>query len=87
MMSEYDSLREETKNRNVEELEGMKFILIGKIEELDKEFQVHYNQFSSETKQTAKSYEQKLEQNKVLSTEITTATRAIERHRNTKIYW
>ena len=43
MMSEYDSLREETKNRNVEELEGMKFILIGKIEDLDKEFQVHYN--------------------------------------------
>jgi hypothetical protein len=61
MMSEYDSLREETKNRNVEELEGMKFILIGKIEDLDKEFQVHYNQFSSETKQTAKSYELKLE--------------------------
>jgi hypothetical protein len=87
MMSEYDSLREETKNRNVEELEGMKFILIGKIEELDKEFQVHYNQFSSETKQTAKSYETKLEQNKVLSTEITNSTRAIERHRNTKIYW
>jgi hypothetical protein len=57
MMSEYDSLREETKNRNVEELEGMKFILIGKIEDLDKEFQVHYNQFSSETKQTAKKYE------------------------------
>jgi hypothetical protein len=38
MMSEYESLREETKNRNVEELEGMKFILIGKIEDLDKEF-------------------------------------------------
>ena len=65
----------------------MKFILIGKIEDLDKEFQVHYNQFSSETKQTAKKYEQMLEQNKILSTEIANTTRAIERFRNTKIYW
>jgi hypothetical protein len=43
MSQDFEALREETKNRNVEELEGMKFILIGKIEELDKEFQVHYN--------------------------------------------
>jgi hypothetical protein len=38
MSQDFEALREETKNRNVEELEGMKFILIGKIEELDKEF-------------------------------------------------
>ena len=38
MSQDFEALREETKNKNVEELEGMKFILIGKIEELDKEF-------------------------------------------------
>jgi len=87
MSQDFEALREETKNRNVEELEGMKFILIGKIEELDKEFQVHYNQFSSETKQVAKSYEQKLELNKNLSTEISHLNRTIDRNRHKKMYW
>ena len=65
----------------------MKFILIGKIEELDKEFQVHYNTFSGDTKQTAKSYEQKLELNKNLSTEISSLNRQIDRNRHKKMYW
>jgi hypothetical protein len=36
MQEDHDSLREETKNKNVEELESMKHELLKKIEELDK---------------------------------------------------
>ena len=37
MKDDFESLREETKNKNVEELESMKHDLIKKIEDLDKE--------------------------------------------------
>ena len=49
MRSAFESTREETKNRNVEELETMKQDLIKKIEELDKSFEVAFNRFVSET--------------------------------------
>ena len=39
----FESLREETRNKNVEDLETMKQNLIKKIEELDKEFEVSFN--------------------------------------------
>lgn len=41
----FESTREETKNRNVEELESMKHELIKKIEELDKEFEINFNKY------------------------------------------
>jgi len=43
MNVQFENLRETVKNKNVEELEQMKFALINKIEELDSEFQRHYN--------------------------------------------
>lgn len=49
MKNAFESTREETKNRNVEELETMKQDLIKKIEELDKTFEVAFNKFVSET--------------------------------------
>jgi hypothetical protein len=38
MNVQFENLRETVKNKNVEELEQMKFALINKIEELDSEF-------------------------------------------------
>jgi len=49
MRNVFESTREETKNRNVEELETMKQDLIKKIEELDRSFEVAFNRFVSET--------------------------------------
>ena len=50
MQQTFESTREETKNKNVEDLETMKQNLIKKIEELDKEFEVSFNKFISDTK-------------------------------------
>lgn len=49
MRNAFESTREETKNRNVEELETMKQDLIKKIEALDASFEVSFNRFVSET--------------------------------------
>ena len=57
----------------------MKFALINKIEELDSEFQRHYNQFSSETRQTAQTYTRMLEDNSKTSRDIAGLNRDIER--------
>jgi DNA anti-recombination protein RmuC len=46
MKDDFESLREETKNNNVEELETMKHDLIKKIDDLDKEFTVSFNKYS-----------------------------------------
>jgi hypothetical protein len=53
MKEDFDSLREETKNKNVEELESMKHDLIKKIEDLDKEFEVTFNRYVSDTETKA----------------------------------
>ena len=53
MMNEHSSKREETKNKNVEELESMKHDLIKKIEELDKQFEVHFNKYEADTETKA----------------------------------
>jgi dynein regulatory complex subunit 2 len=42
MQDQHDGLREETKNKNVEELESMKHELIKQIEKLDKDFEQHF---------------------------------------------
>lgn len=64
MQEDHDSLREETKNKNVEELESMKHELIKKIEELDKEFEVHFNKYVADTENRAQNYKKLLEDNK-----------------------
>jgi len=57
MKSQFESSREEAKNRNVEELESMKHDLIRKIEELDKEFDSSFSKFVSDTENRAKEYD------------------------------
>ena len=63
MKSQYESSREESKNRNVEELESMKHDLIRKIEELDKEFDSSFSKFLSDTESRANDYDTLLQQN------------------------
>ena len=53
MQDAHDGLREETKNKNVEELESMKHELIKQIEKLDKEFEVHFNKYVADTETKA----------------------------------
>ena len=42
MKEAYDSTREETKNKNMEDLESMKQERINKIEQLDKDFESNF---------------------------------------------
>lgn len=56
MKDDFESLREETKNKNVEELESMKHDLIKKIDDLDKEFEVSFNRYVSGTEKRAEEY-------------------------------
>ena len=66
----FESLREETKNKNVEELEAMKHDLIKKIEDLDKEFEVNFNRYVSDTESKADSYKKLLQANELSSDRI-----------------
>lgn len=79
MKNAFESTREETKNRNVEELETMKQDLIKKIEELDKTFEVAFNKFVSETDQKATRYEELLTNNQKDSDDINKYQRTINR--------
>ncbi len=63
MKDDFESLREETKNKNVEELESMKHDLIKKIEDLDKEFEVNFNRYVSDTESKADNYKKLLKDN------------------------
>ena len=63
MKDDFESLREETKNKNVEELESMKHDLIKQIEELDKTFGVSFNKYVSDTEKKATKYKELLESN------------------------
>jgi DNA anti-recombination protein RmuC len=78
MMNDHSSKREETKNKNVEELEIMKHDLIKKIEELDKEFEVHFNKYEADTDTKAKEYKNLLGESQKLSGEISGLTKNIE---------
>jgi adenine C2-methylase RlmN of 23S rRNA A2503 and tRNA A37 len=70
MKDNFESLREETKNKNVEELEAMKHDLIKKIEDLDKEFEVNFNRYVSDTESKADSYKKLLAENEKSSEQI-----------------
>ena len=79
MRNQFESTREETKNRNVEELETMKQDLIKKIEALDASFEVSFNKFVSETNQRAATYEKLLTDNQKDSDTINLYQRQINR--------
>ena len=72
MKDDFESLREETKNKNVEELESMKHDLIKKIEDLDKEFEVNFNRYVSDTESKADNYKKLLKDNETSSKNINT---------------
>jgi hypothetical protein len=51
-----ENLREEIKNKNVEDLEIMKHELINKIDLLDKEFEHNFTRYMQETEARSSSY-------------------------------
>jgi chromosome segregation ATPase len=61
MKDDFESLREETKNKNTEDLESMKHDLIKKIDDLDKEFEVSFNRYVSGTEKRAEDYKNTLD--------------------------
>jgi hypothetical protein len=67
MKDDFESLREETKNKNVEDLESMKHDLIKKIDDLDKEFEVSFNRYVSGTEKRAEDYKTTLDSNETSS--------------------
>ena len=79
MKDTYDGSREETKNKNVEDLESMKHDLIKKIEDLDKEFEYSFSQYVTDTEQKADQYKGLLENNEKSSDEINKFQRQINR--------
>jgi uncharacterized protein YfbU (UPF0304 family) len=87
MKDDFESLREETKNKNVEELESMKHDLIKKIEDLDKEFEVNFNRYVSDTESKADHYKKLLEDNEKSSQMINNYQRSINRLKEQIAYW
>lgn len=87
MKDDFESLREETKNKNVEELESMKHDLIKKIEDLDKEFEVNFNRYVSDTETKADNYKSLLEENEKSSNQINQYQRSINRLKEQIAYW
>merc|ERR1712166_45473 len=75
----YDSNREETKNKNVEDLESMKHDLIKKIEDLDKEFEISFNKYVADTETKADGYNLLLEKNGASAETINNSQREINR--------
>lgn len=86
MKNAFESNREETKNKNVEDLEQMKSDLIKKIEELDRQFEASFAKFVSETESKASAYEQLIEQNAQSSNMINHFQRDINRLKEQTAY-
>ena len=83
----FESLREETKNENVEDLESMKHDLIKKIEDLDKDFEVNFNRYVSDTEDRSREYSEKLKKNENDAEQIKTDMRKIQRLKEQIGYW
>lgn len=87
MKDDFEGLREETKNKNVEEMESMKHDLIKKIEDLDRDFEVNFNKYVSETETKAGNYKKLLIENEISSAEINNYQRQINRLKEQIAYW
>ena len=87
MQDAHDGLREETKNKNVEELESMKHELIKQIEKLDKEFEVHFNKYVTDTETKAGQYRNLLESNKKAAGEIGQYQDNINKYKLENTFW
>ena len=77
MKETYESTREETKNKNVEDLESMKHDLIKKIDDLDKEFEVSFNKYMSDTDGKSQRYKNLLQDNEKSAEDINKYQRRI----------
>lgn len=87
MLDDHEAIREETKNKNVEELESMKHELIKKIEDLDKDFEVNFNHYVAETEQKASEYKTLLQENQQSTDKISEVTNDINRLKEQNNYW
>lgn len=87
MQDQHDGHREETKNKNVEELESMKHELIKQIEKLDKDFEVHFNKYVADTETKAQNYKKLLDDNKIAAEEIGNKQRQIDKHKVENTFW
>lgn len=87
MQDYHDAQREETKNKNDEELESMKHVLIKQIEKLDKEFEVHFNKYVADTETKALTYRTLLENNKTSAQAIGAYQDSINKHKLENTFW
>lgn len=87
MKTAFETTREETKNADVEELEGMKYALIQQIESLDARFQVEFNRYSSETDSKVGDYKKLLADNEKHSMDIKSLAHKIHRLREQISFW
>jgi hypothetical protein len=83
----FEGLREETKNENMEELESMKHDLIKKIEDLDKDFEVNFNRYVSDTENKSTEYKSLLKENEKASEENNKRMRNITRLKEQINFW
>ena len=86
MKNAFEGSREETKNKNVEDLESMKHDLIRKIEDLDKEFDVSFTKFVTDTENKADQYDKLLTENQESSDQINNYQRKINRLKERTAY-
>ena len=77
MKEEYEGTREETKNKNVEDLESMKQGLIKKIEDLDNEFSTSFTKYMQDTNAKSTKYKELLTNNEQNSQRINKSQRMI----------
>ena len=84
---QFDSTREETKNKNVEDLESMKHDLIKKIQDLDKEFDMNFKKYVTDTEARANSYNENLKKNEEDSVKINDHQRQITRLKEQTAYF
>lgn len=87
MQEAYESLREETKNKNNEDLESIKIYLVKQITHLDSEFETHFNTYVSETEQKATQYRTLLEDGKKASDEIIGYQDKINSYKIENTFW
>jgi hypothetical protein len=79
--------KEQTKNKNLEELEAIKFDLIKKIGDLDNEFEVKFKQYRGDTQQRSADYTSLLNDSIKTSKDIGNLSRQINLSKKNTQYW
>jgi len=76
---EFDSFRDETKNRNIEDINTMRHQLTTQTEQLDRDFEIQFAKYNNDTEKTSKEFEDNFKRNKDKSEEIEKMARDIDR--------